>query len=245
MGAGDTAREASILVVDDEASITELVGDWLETAGYRVMSAADGKGGLREFFRNRPDLAIIDILMPNMGGVELAHLIREVSDIPVLMLSAKAHERDKVEALESGADDYVVKPAARGELLARVAAALRRAAAGRQPEPEPSYQDGAVTVDFSRHEVCVDGEPVALTNLEYRLLTRLVRQAGQVLTYTELADWAWGREYDSADYVKWHVGRLRRKIERDPANPVRIVTLRGVGYRYDPPGRLALARATA
>jgi DNA-binding response OmpR family regulator len=229
---------ARILVVDDETRVADLLRDWLEGAGYTVIAAYDGMEGLREFFSHKPDLAILDMLMPKMGGMELARRIREVSNIPVLMLSARGQEEDKVRALALGADDYMVKPIGGRELLARVAAALRRTGSSAESNAQETYRDDALTMDFTRHEVFVSGEPVNLTKLEYQLLACLVRQAGRVLTYDQLLDCAWGADYDSPQHVTWHIGRLRRKVEADPAHPHRIVTVRGVGYRYDRPQHL-------
>jgi two-component system KDP operon response regulator KdpE len=178
--------------------------------------------------------------MPNMGGLELIRLIRFAATIPVLVLSSSGREDYKEAALDLGADDYIVKPIGRKELLGRVAAALtwttrERSFAGEQP-----YMDDAIAIDFARREVAVDGRPVALTKIEYLILTTLVRHTGQTLSYNQLLDSVWGPEYDSPQYVTWHVGRLRRKVERDPERPERIVTVRSVGYRYD--GHLAAER---
>lgn len=226
---------AKILVVDDEAAVTDLLLEWLHPSGYTVVAAHDGQEGWQEFFYQRPDLAILDIKMPKMGGLDLTRRIREVSNIPILVLSAKGQEQDKVMALDLGADDYVVKPVGRRELLARVAAALRRASMEADANVESSYSDSVVAIDFSRYEVLVLGRLVSLTRLEYHLLTCLVRRARQVVTHDQLLDQVWGPEYESPDYVTWHIARLRQKVERDPTNPERIVTVRGVGYRYEPP----------
>jgi len=165
--------------------------------------------------------------------LELCRRIREVSDIPIIILSAKGQEMDKVQGLREGADDYIVKPMGRKELIARVETALRRASTPASSESQPVYGDGEVLVDYPGHEVYVRGEKVDLTNLEYRLLIFLIRHGGQVLTHAQLADRMWGVDYDSYNNVKWHIGRLRRKIERTPANPQLITTVRGVGYRYE------------
>jgi two-component system KDP operon response regulator KdpE len=226
---------SKVLVVDDEVSLTNLIVDWLERTGYIGFPAYDGQEGLREFFRHQPDLVIVDILMPKMDGVELIRRIREVSDVPVLVLSAKGQEQDKIDGLNAGADDYVVKPVGGKEIMARVGAALRRAEVGQNTRTETRYTDGTITIDFQRHEVFVDGEPAQLTSIEFRILTTLVKNAGVALSYDQLLTTVWGPEYDAPDAVTWHVGRLRRKVEKDPLTPERIVTVRGIGYRYERP----------
>lgn len=227
-----------ILVVDDEAAATRLIAAWLEEAGYQVITARDGLEGLQLFYQHHPELVVLDVLMPKMDGLTLCQRIREVSKIPLLMLSAVGREADVVRALELGADDYVTKPARGKELLARVRAALRRATTPYPYEDKGSYSDGVLSIDFLRHEVQVGGQPASLTRLEYELLTRLVQHAGQVLTHDQLLDLVWGPEYDSVESVKWHIARLRRKVEEDPQRPRRILSVRGVGYRYDKPAPL-------
>ena len=227
-------KGAKVLVVEDEIAVAELLKEWLRDA-YEVFIAYTGQEGLQLFARNEPDLAILDILIPNMGGLELIRTIRFASAIPILVLSARGREEDKEAALDLGADDYVVKPVGRKELLARVGAALQWTTQERSFAADQPYSDDAITIDFARREVTVDGRSVALTKIEYLLLTTLIRHAGQTLTYDQLLDSVWGPEYDSPQYVTWHIGRLRRKVERDPDRPERIVTVRSVGYRYDGP----------
>ncbi|MBI2853397.1 MAG: response regulator transcription factor [Chloroflexi bacterium] len=223
-----------VLVVDDEHAVNDLLKDWLEEEGYQVVSAFDGKEGFKQFFNHRPDLTIIDVLMPGMDGFELCQRIREVSQIPIIVLSAKGQETDKVRGLHLGADDYLVKPIGGKELLARVSAALRRAKLPPSETPS-SYSDGVVSLDFKQHEAFVRGDRVSLTPTEYRLLAYMVQHRGQVVTQQQLWDSVWGWDAGSLDSVKWHISYLRRKVEENPEDPRLIITVRGVGYRYSPP----------
>ncbi len=224
--------KAKILVVDDEVALVDLIREWLEWGGYEAVCATDGMKGLREFFTHHPDLAILDVAMPGLNGFELCQRIREVSQIPVAMLTAKSTELDKVRGLNLGADEYLVKPLGRQELLARVSAMLRRA----HMAPDSSsnvYSDAALTMDFARHETFVRGERVVLTATEYRLLAYLVQHPDQVLTQQQLWDRIWGWGEGSLESVKWHVACLRKKIEAQPDKPRFIITVRGAGYRYE------------
>lgn len=223
-----------ILVVDDESALVDLIREWLEKGGYDVFSAGDGMAGLREFFKHQPDLAILDVAMPSMTGFELCQRIREVSQVPVIMLTAKAQELDKVRGLNLGADEYLVKPMGRQELLARVSALLRRVYMTPM-DPSSNYTDAALSLDFAKHEAFVRGEKVALTPTEYRLLSYLVQHPDQVLTLQQMWDRIWGWTGGSLESVKWHIAYLRKKIEVNPEKPELIVTVRGVGYRYQKP----------
>lgn len=224
-----------ILVVDDEPSVTELMKELLEEAGHSVVTAFDGLAGLRAFFQHQPDLAIIDIMMPRMDGWELCSRIREVSEIPIIILSAKDQEMEKVRGLAIGADEYITKPVGNKELVARVESALRRARMTTAAEQRQIHSDEVLTIDFLKREVYVRGSQVSLTPLEYKLLCCLVHHTDQVLTLDQLLDRVWGPEYDSPEIIKWHMGHLRQKIEEDPTNPKLVVTVRGVGYRYQKP----------
>ena len=223
-----------VLVVDDETALIELLCEWLEKGGYEALSANDGLAGLREFFKHQPDLAILDIAMPSMTGFELCQRIREVSQIPVIMLTAKGQELDKVRGLNLGADEYLVKPLGRQELLARVAALLRRVYLTPM-EPAGPYSDGVLTLDFAKHEAFIRGEKVALTPTGFRLLSYLVQYPNQVLTPQQIWDRIWGWTGGSLESVKWHIAILRKKIEVSPEKPELILTVRGVGYRYQKP----------
>jgi len=232
---GQRIRREKVLVVDDEPAVSELLQEWLEKAGYRTVVAPDGIAGLRDFFNQRPDLVIVDIVLPNLNGWEVCRRIREVSAVPIIILSIKGNETDKVRGLNLGADDYLCKPFGSQELLARVASALRRAKMPAVSDENTEYSDGVLAVDFRRHEVYVRGQPVDVSPLEYRMLSCLLEHAGQVLTHEQLLDRVWGPEYDSTENVKLYVSYLRRKIEMDPSSPELIQTVRGVGYRYRRP----------
>jgi DNA-binding response OmpR family regulator len=220
---------ATVLVVDDDADIRALVRALLERAGHGVREAADGREGLRALHAWRPDLVVLDATMPGLDGWTTLERIRELSDVPVLMLSARSTELDKVRGLKAGADDYVAKPFGRQELLARVEALLRRR--GAPTELPEVYEDAAVRVDFEQRLVSVKGDEVALTPLEYRLLAAFVRHPNQVLSHEQLLTLAWGSEDASRDQVKLYVGYLRRKL----GLPDAIESVRGFGYRYRAP----------
>jgi len=222
-----------VLVVDDDTDIRGLVRELLERSGYDVLEAPDGNEGLRIFYAEQPDLVILDVSMPGLDGWGVLGRIRELSDVPVVMLTARAEELDKVRGLRAGADDYVTKPFGRQELLARVDAALRRT---RREEPEAErYADDYVTIDFPQRAVTAGGREVGLTPLEFRLLTAFVRNPNQVLSHDQLLELAWG---DSAaaerDQVKLYVGYLRRKLSSADGGDSPIETMRGFGYRYRP-----------
>ena len=228
--------QRKILVIDDEEDIRLLLETRLQRAGYETAIAADGKAGLRTFYDNRPDIVILDVAMPVMDGWQVLERLREVSDVPVLMLSAAAQEQDKVRGLRGGADDYITKPFSGGELLARIEAALRRST---KPADEGNnlYIDSQVTIDFPRHEVVVRGDRVNLGPTEFRLLEHLTRHPNQVISQEQLFDRVWGQQYaETLDVVRVYIGYLRKKIEADPAKPELIETVRGFGYRYRQPG---------
>jgi DNA-binding response OmpR family regulator len=224
-----------ILVLDDDSDIRDLLRVLLERAGFSVEEAADGKAGLRAFYATSPDLVLLDVSMPELDGWKTLERIRDLSDVPVIMLSARSAELEKVRALQAGADDYVTKPFGRQELLARVEAVLRRPTAGRS-EGDERYADGLVSIDFGERSVSVRGERVSLTPLEFRLLTTFVRNPNQVLSAQQLLELVWGDPYAlTADKPKIYVGYLRQKlgIGSDGATP--LETVRGFGYCYRPP----------
>ena len=224
----------TILVIDDEPDILELVSMRLKMAGHRTVLAPSGEEALKSFFTERPDLAIVDIDLPGMDGIELCARMREMSDIPVIFLSAMGSEVDRVKGLQAGADDYIVKPFAREELAARVEAVLRRASMPAVRRGEDSYIDSQIAIDHRAHVVAVRGREVALSPLEYRLLSALVRHSGQVLSHHQLLDMAWGPNATdtSPDSVRLYISYLRGKIEENPKRPVLIETVREFGYRY-------------
>jgi DNA-binding response OmpR family regulator len=228
---------ASVLVVDDEADIRSLVRELLERAGHDVVEAGDGNEGLRAFFLARPDLVVLDVSMPGLDGWGTLERIRELSDVPVVMLTAQAQELAKVRGLRGGADDYITKPFGRQELLARVEANLRRP---RSDTAAPAtYSDGFVTVDFAQRTVEVEGRPLSLTPLEFRMLAAFVRNSNQVLSHEQLLELAWGETRNvERDQVKLYVGYLRRKLGVPSGEESPIETVRGFGYRYRPPANV-------
>ena len=225
-----------ILVIEDDEDIRTVVVTRLTRAGYDTIVASDGKDGLRRFYGDRPDLVVLDIAMPVMDGWQVLERLREVSEVPVLILTAAIQERDKLRGLRSGADDYITKPFSGEELLARVEVALRRASSSGDEGESTGYSDSEITIDFQKHEVFAHGEAVNLSPTEFRLLAALTRSANQVLSQDQLLDQVWGREYvGSLEVVRLYVGYLRRKIERDHEAPALIETVRGFGYRYRRP----------
>jgi len=225
----------SILVVDDDEDIRALVGELLERAGHGVIKAPDGESALKLFYSRKPDLVVLDVSMPGLDGWEVLNRIRELSDVPVLMLTARAEELEKVRGLRAGADDYVTKPFGRQELLARVDATLRRGRSA--PQAQETYADDFLTVDFAQRKVTAGGVELALTPLEFRLLGAFVRNQNQVLSHDQLLELAWGdaRSADR-DQVKLYVGYLRRKLGTGVGDESPIETVRGFGYRYRPLG---------
>jgi len=225
-----------VLVVDDENDIRGLVRELLERAGYDVLEAPDGNEGLRIFYAEHPDIVVLDVSMPGLTGWDVLERIRELSDAPVIMLTARAEELDKVRGLRAGADDYVTKPFGRQELLARVEAQLRRRPAGSR-EPE-TYADSFVAIDFPQRSVTAGAREVSLTPLEFRLLAAFVRNPNQVLTHDQLLELAWGSAGAAErDQVKLYVGYLRRKLGEPEEGNSPIETMRGFGYRYRPPAK--------
>jgi len=221
---------AHVLVVDDEEDLRDVVCTLLRRAGHQATAAGDGREALRTLFEARPDLVVLDAAMPRLDGWQTLQRIREVTDVPVMMLAASGAEPDKVRGLRAGADDYVVKPFGRQELVARVDALLRRS---KEPGGAAErYADGLVEVDFADCSVRVAGRPVPLTPLEYRLLRCLVRHAGQVLSRDQLLELVWDQPFGGpSDQVKVYVGYLRRKLAaQNDAAPTE--TVRGFGYRY-------------
>jgi DNA-binding response OmpR family regulator len=225
---------ADVLVVEDEEDVRTLVRVLLERAGHAVTEAANGLEALRRVQASTPDLVVLDVTMPELDGWQTLERIRDLCEVPVLMLTARAGELDKVRGLKGGADDYVTKPFGRQELLARVEALLRRTSG--PPEVRPAYRDATVMVDYVSREVTVDGRPVQLTPLEFKLLSAFVRHPNETLARDRLLELVWGdAEGFGGDQVKLYVGYLRRKLGWDAAAPSPIETVRGFGYRYRPP----------
>jgi DNA-binding response OmpR family regulator len=227
---------AKVLVVDDDEDIRSLLRVLLERAGAVVFEAPDGRDGLREFHARRPDLVILDVSMPEIDGWQMLDRIRDMSDVPVLMLTARADELERVRGLQAGADDYVVKPFGKQELIARVQALLRRAARGGRTQEADSYGDDYLTIDWGQRRVVVGDREVQLTPLEFRLLSTFVRNPRQVLSREQLLELVWGDAYGvGGDQVKLYIGYLRRKLDPDTPDSVPIETVRGFGYRYSAP----------
>ena len=221
-----------VLIVEDEESYRDALGFMLDKEGFEVLLAADGEEGLAQFERHGADIVLLDLMMPGLSGTEVCRRLRQRSTVPIIMVTARDAEIDKVVGLELGADDYVTKPFSHRELVARVRAVLRR---GVDTELIPDVIEGSgVRMDVERHEVWVDGEPVRLALKEFELLEMLLRNAGRVMTRGQLIDRIWGADYvGDTKTLDVHVKRLRGKIEADPANPRLLVTVRGLGYKFN------------
>ena len=225
--------EQRILVVDDDADIRFLVRDLLERRGFAVTEAGEGREALQTFYGTRPDLVILDVGMPGMDGWTTLERIRELSEVPVVMLTARSAELEKTRGLRAGADDYVTKPFGRQELLARIEGLLRRTG-GRTAEAAESYSDQYVSIDFAQRLVTAQDRPVDLTPLEFKLLTAFVRHPNQVLSHEQLLLLVWGDADASKEQVKLYVGYLRKKLSPDAPDDAPIETRRGFGYAYRP-----------
>jgi len=223
-----------IMVVEDEESFSEALAFMLRREGYEVEVSGDGNTAMDTFERRGADLILLDLMLPGLSGLEVCRQIRVKSQVPIIMLTAKDGEIDKVVGLEIGADDYVTKPFSSRELLARVRSVLRRH--GEPEELTPAtVEAGPVRLDVDRHVVTVRGETVAMPLKEFDLLELLVRNAGRVLTRSQLIDRVWGADYvGDTKTLDVHVKRLRAKVEQDPANPLHLVTVRGLGYKFEP-----------
>lgn len=227
------ADDKLILVVDDEPRMIQFIRMNLELEGYRVIQAKDGLGALDKVRDELPDLVILDVMMPDLDGFETLRILRETSDVPVIMLTVKAEEDDIVRGLRLGADDYVTKPFSPRELSSRVQALLRRAELPTSIEKTAIEIDDRLTIDFARREVIVEGERIQLRPTEYRLLFHLVSNAGWVMPHETLLQKVWGYEYrDETHYLRLYITYLRQKIEKDSSNPQYILTERGIGYRF-------------
>lgn len=221
--------ELRVLVVDDERSIRKFLTNALTAHDYHVETASSGEEAISLAAATNPDIVILDLALPDLSGFEVASRLREWSDVPIVVLSIKERESDKIAALDAGADDYLTKPFGVGELLARLRAVMRRSPQG---EADPQFSSGALTVDFSSRVVKLDGEQVQLTPTEYELLKALVHHAGKVLTRSELLRQVWGPGYENEYHLlRVNISNLRRKIEPQPARPRYIITEPGVGYR--------------
>lgn len=228
-----TSRKYRILVVDDERRMVGFIRLNLEQDGFEVIEAFNGNDALERLRDSLPDLILLDVMMPDIDGFEVLRTIREVSQVPIIMLTAKGEEDDKVKGLELGADDYVTKPFSPRELVSRVKAVLRRGSTFEEDEEGVIEVDDRLRIDFGRREVWVEDELIKLRPTEYRLLYHLVQNAGWVLTHDQILTKVWGYEYrDEPHYVRLYINYLRKKIEKDPSDPIYILTERGVGYRF-------------
>lgn len=222
----------TILIVDDDENLVDILKIYLEKDGYRVLEAYDGVDALQTFRDKRPDLVVLDLMLPKMDGEKVCQRIRQDSDVPIIMLTAKTREDDKIKGLDLGADDYVTKPFSRGELLARIRAGLRRTEEPQSPE-EVTYGD--LTVDFRGQKVLVGDRAVELTATEFELLSTMVRDPGVVFSRIQLIHAVFGYDYEGLERtIDTHVNNLRRKIETDPHDPRYIKTVFGSGYKFDP-----------
>ncbi len=227
---GSGAPAPLIVLIEDESQIRRFLRATLGSQGYRLHEATTGEDGLVEAATRQPDVVIVDLGLPDIDGLDVIRRLREWSRVPIIVLSARGQERDKVAALDAGADDYVSKPFAVGELQARLRVALRHAAAG--DSGQPTFTVGDLRIDQVRRQILVDGKEVHLTPIEYRLLTTLARHAGRVMSQRQLLKDVWGPgQIEQAHYLRVYMGTLRRKLERDPARPRYLLTEPGVGYR--------------
>jgi len=229
------AEKARVLVVDDESQITRVLKTVLTSQGYQVRTAAEGESALANFRDWSPELVITDLYMPHMSGVELCRRIRAMSAVPIIVLSVKGEERSKVEALDSGADDYVTKPFGIDELMARVRAALRRS--GAATPTEESFEAGEFRIDLASRRVHAHGQEIRLTPKEFDLFVYMARHPNRVIPHAALLEAVWGEaSQEQPEYLRVFMGQLRKKLEPDPSNPRFLVTEPWVGYRFNPKG---------
>jgi two-component system response regulator RegX3 len=227
---------AKILIVEDESSFSEALSFLLGKEGFESVIAETGKVALEEFKKSQFDLILLDLMIPEVSGIDVCRAIRTTSSVPIIMLTAKDSEVDKVVGLELGADDYVTKPYSSRELVARIKAVLRRGSSEETPNPSESgiHAVAGIRMDIERHQVTVNGNPIQLPLKEFELLEFLLRNEGRVLTRGQLIDRVWGGDYyGDTKTLDVHIKRLRSKIEVDPANPVLIQTIRGLGYKFE------------
>jgi len=228
-----------ILVVEDEANIINLVRAYLEREGFAVKTVADGRAALQQAHATRPDLIILDLMLPGMDGLEVCRRLRQESDVYIIMLTAKTEEADRIVGLELGADDYLTKPFSPRELVARVKAVLRRRREGNGGGARVTHESGTIvagplTIDLARRRVIKSGQPIDLTALEFELLHVFADDPGIVFSRAQLLQRVWGYDYVGDErVVDVHIGLLRKKIEDDPSEPLLLKTVRGVGYKYD------------
>jgi len=226
------AEIPKIVVIDDEKEMRRFLKACFDPAEVELMEAENAAEGMRLVARANPDVVLLDLGLPDMDGIEVARQLREWTQVPIIVLSARGREKDKIEALDAGADDYLTKPFGVGELLARIRVTLRHASRSKGPNTDPIFESKDLRVDISLRRVFVDGKEVHLTPIEFKLLAMLVRHAGMVLTHKQLLTEVWGPAYfDETHYLRVYMGQLRHKLEADPARPRHITTEPGVGYR--------------
>ncbi|WP_370944777.1 response regulator transcription factor [Amycolatopsis sp. cg5] len=226
-------EQGRVLVVDDDETVRDVVRRYLELAGFTVDMAGDGTEGLRAFTARPPDLVVLDVMMPGINGLEVCKRLRQVSQVPIVMLTALGEEENRIAGLQLGADDYVTKPFSPRELALRVTSVLRRA---RMPRPEPAAEelaDGNLTLQMGARQATLNGAELPLTTREFDLLAFFLAHPGVAYSRADLLEKVWGWDFGDQSTVTVHVRRLREKIEPEPAKPVRVATVWGVGYRYD------------
>lgn len=224
--------KTAVLVIEDEAPIRRFLKMTLSSQGYEYMEAITGQEGMLKVASEKPDIVILDLGLPDMDGLEVTKQLREWTPIPIIVLSARGQEKDKVEALDAGADDYLTKPFGVAELMARARVALRRASTTSDGEALSTFKIGDIEVDFLKRQVTSGGEELHLTPIEYKLLSTLIKYSGRVVTHNHLLREAWGAEYSGeTHYLRVYMAQLRRKMEKNPAQPKFLITEPGVGYR--------------
>ncbi|HEY32759.1 MAG TPA: response regulator transcription factor [Dehalococcoidia bacterium] len=222
-----------VVVIDDDIEFLELIRTWLENAGYEALTAENGIEGLRRVYSSHPNLVLLDGNMPRMDGWELCRRIRDMTDIPIIMVTINGQTRDLLKGFDLGVDDYVTKPVDLNELMARIRAVLRRSQSTTRDEESSVFHGGDLVIDWKSHQIYVRGKQVKLSPTEFRVLSCLTKNQGWVVTHNQLLQKAWGADYiGDKSFVKLYVRYLRQKIERDPHKPELILTERGVGYRF-------------
>ena len=221
-----------IIVIDDEVQMRRFLKACFDPAEMELLEADTAEEGMRLVARTNPDVVLLDLGLPDMDGIDVTRQLREWTQVPIIVLSARGREKDKIEALDAGADDYLTKPFGVGELLARIRVTLRHVTQSKGPDPDPIFESGDLKVDLAMRRVFVGGQEVHLTPIEFKLLGMLVKHSGMVLTHKQLITEVWGPAYaDETHYLRVYMGQLRHKLETDPARPRHITTEPGVGYR--------------
>lgn len=226
-----------VLVIDDDIKLRRMMEYTLEKAGAEVFTAVDGKEGLRIFYSEKPDLVILDLMMPNLDGWETCKSIRQLSDIPIVMVTARVQDDDIVRGLEIGADDYIAKPFSPKILIARATAAIRRSETSIVEKTTTTYSDNYLAINFEGHRIFVDGEAIKTTATEFRLLSYLIENAGRVMSFEQILENVWGTGYtDDFNFIRVYIWHLRKKIEKDPKKPEYLINVQGIGYRFEKKG---------